>query len=158
MAPDEHMSDGDDDYKMEDAEEEGATFELPEVRPAAQTRGASPAGGLGAARRGGWRTCSHPRRLLRIDRAACAARPRGGRPDMPPGRSPLQSSRRELEEQEKLIQEFELRRKVKSVVVPTDDAKVKQMLRALKEPITLFGERQVRRPRPGQLPARAADH
>lgn len=55
----------------------------------------------------------------------------------------MQSSRRDLEEQEKLIQEFELRRKIKTVVVPTDDVKVRQMLRLLGEPITLFGERQV---------------
>ena len=48
-----------------------------------------------------------------------------------------------MEEQEKMIQEFELRRKVKTVVVPTDDAKVRATLRALGEPITLFGERQV---------------
>ncbi len=32
---------------------------------------------------------------------------------------------------------------MKAIVVPTIDAKVRQMLRALGEPITLFGEREV---------------
>ena len=44
MAPEEHVSEGDEDYKMEDAEE-GATFELPEVGLAAQAH--TRPGGLG---------------------------------------------------------------------------------------------------------------
>ena len=56
----------------------------------------------------------------------------------------LQASRRQQEEQEKLLRDFELRRRIRSTVVPTDDGKVRAMLRALGEPITLFGEREVR--------------
>jgi hypothetical protein len=56
----------------------------------------------------------------------------------------LQASRRQQEEQEKLLRDFELRRRIRSTVVPTDDGKVRTMLRALGEPITLFGEREVR--------------
>ncbi len=55
----------------------------------------------------------------------------------------LQSSQRGKEEQEKILAEFELRRKVRATVVPTDDGKVREMLRQLEEPITLFGEREV---------------
>ncbi|KAG2441873.1 hypothetical protein HXX76_003480 [Chlamydomonas incerta] len=43
------------------------------------------------------------------------------------------------------IQEFELRRKIRQVVVPTDDGKVRQLLRQLGEPVTLFGEREMER-------------
>lgn len=56
-----------------------------------------------------------------------------------------EASRRELEAQEQRIAEFELRRKVRMTVVPTDDAKVRQMLRQLGEPVTLFGEREMER-------------
>eukprot|EP00967_Tisochrysis_lutea_P005718 scaffold6781_cov22-Tisochrysis_lutea.AAC.1 len=56
----------------------------------------------------------------------------------------LQASSRQQQEQEKLIKEYELRQKAKSVVVPTDDGRVRQMLRQLGEPITLFGEKEVR--------------
>lgn len=42
------------------------------------------------------------------------------------------------------MREFELRRRIRSTVVPTDDIKVRTMLRALGEPITLFGEKEVR--------------
>ena len=56
----------------------------------------------------------------------------------------MQASNAERLEQEKLLQEYELKRKAKSVVVPTDDAKVRSMLRSLNEPVTLFGEREVR--------------
>jgi hypothetical protein len=55
----------------------------------------------------------------------------------------VQASRRQQEEQEKLLRDFELRRRIRSTVVPTDDGKVRAMLRALGEPITLFGEREV---------------
>lgn len=41
------------------------------------------------------------------------------------------------------VQEFELKRKMKATVVPTDDVKVRQVLRQLGEPITLFGEKEV---------------
>jgi hypothetical protein len=43
-----------------------------------------------------------------------------------------------------LLAEFEMRRRVMGTVVPTDDSKVRQMLRSMGEPITLFGEREVR--------------
>jgi len=43
------------------------------------------------------------------------------------------------------LQEYELRRKAKSVVVPTDDDKVRVMLRQFREPITLFGEGKMER-------------
>lgn len=42
------------------------------------------------------------------------------------------------------MREIELRRKMKATVVPTNDADVRKMLRQLGEPITLFGEREVR--------------
>lgn len=56
-----------------------------------------------------------------------------------------QAGQRQREEQEKLLREFELRRRIRSTVVPTDDIKVRTMLRALGEPITLFGEKEVRK-------------
>lgn len=55
-----------------------------------------------------------------------------------------QAMSREKAEQDKLIKEYELRRKAKAVVVPTDDAKVRTLLRQMGEPITLFGEKEVR--------------
>ncbi|KAL6751821.1 WD40-repeat-containing domain protein [Haematococcus lacustris] len=56
-----------------------------------------------------------------------------------------EASNKEKLEQEKLLHEYELKRKAKTIVVPTDDGKVKQMLRQLKEPITLFGEKEMER-------------
>ena len=41
------------------------------------------------------------------------------------------------------VKDFELKRKMKVTVVPTDDLKVRQMLRQLGEPITIFGEKEV---------------
>lgn len=55
----------------------------------------------------------------------------------------LQAGQRQREEQEKLLREFQLRRRIRSTVVPTDDIKVRTMLRVLGEPITLFGEKEV---------------
>jgi hypothetical protein len=55
----------------------------------------------------------------------------------------LQASNRERLEQEKKIKEYELKKKAATVVVPTDDGRVRQMLRQLNEPITVFGEREV---------------
>ncbi|GFR45922.1 hypothetical protein Agub_g7380 [Astrephomene gubernaculifera] len=43
------------------------------------------------------------------------------------------------------LKEFELRRKIRQVVVPTDDGKVRQLLRQLGEPVTMFGEREMER-------------
>ncbi|KAF8062934.1 hypothetical protein HT031_003773 [Scenedesmus sp. PABB004] len=56
-----------------------------------------------------------------------------------------EASMREREEQEKLLREFEMRRRIRGTVVPTDDGKVRAMLRALGEPITLFGEKEMER-------------
>lgn len=56
----------------------------------------------------------------------------------------MQSARREMELHAAKVAEFELKRKMRSMVVPTDDVKVRQMLRQLEQPITLFGEREVR--------------
>ena len=44
------------------------------------------------------------------------------------------------ERQEELLREFEQRRRQRSVAVTTDDSQVRKQLRALGEPITLFGE------------------
>jgi U4/U6 small nuclear ribonucleoprotein PRP4 len=55
-----------------------------------------------------------------------------------------QASEKERLEQEKLVQELELKRRAKTIVVPTDDGKVRHMLRQLNEPVTLFGEKEVR--------------
>lgn len=57
--------------------------------------------------------------------------------------APMQSTRREVELHEQKVKEFELRRKMQTVLVPTDDVKVREMLRSMGEPITLFGEREV---------------
>ena len=46
-------------------------------------------------------------------------------------------------QQEKLLQQMELRRRMRGLVVPTNDPQVKQMLRSISKPITLFGEREV---------------
>jgi len=51
----------------------------------------------------------------------------------------------ERKRQEKVLQEFEMRRKLQALVVPTNDQEVRQRLRALKEPMTLFGEMQMER-------------
>jgi hypothetical protein len=78
--------------------------------------------------------------------AAAARRPAHCNTPFPPHTSTPhpQASRRDRDEQEKLLAEFELRRKIRATLVPTDDGKVREMLRQLQEPITLFGEREVR--------------
>ena len=58
--------------------------------------------------------------------------------------APAQASAEELERQQELVREIELRRRMKATVVPTNDHEVRRMLRQLGEPITLFGEREVR--------------
>ena len=47
--------------------------------------------------------------------------------------------------QEELIRELELKRRSKTIVVPTNDGEVRKQLRSLGEPITLFGERELER-------------
>jgi len=47
--------------------------------------------------------------------------------------------------QEQLIQEFELKRRAQAIIVPTNDGAVRDQLRSLGEPITLFGEREPER-------------
>ncbi|PNW71641.1 hypothetical protein CHLRE_16g662852v5 [Chlamydomonas reinhardtii] len=56
-----------------------------------------------------------------------------------------EAGNREREAHAAKMKEFELRRKIRQVVVPTDDGKVRQLLRQLAEPVTLFGEREVSR-------------
>ncbi|KAG2485719.1 hypothetical protein HYH03_015603 [Edaphochlamys debaryana] len=56
-----------------------------------------------------------------------------------------ETGNREREAHAAKMKEFELRRKIRQVVVPTDDGKVRQLLRQLGEPITLFGEREMER-------------
>lgn len=56
---------------------------------------------------------------------------------------PAQTGAAQREAHAAKLQEFELRRKIRQVVVPTDDGKVRQLLRQLGEPITLFGEKEV---------------
>ena len=41
------------------------------------------------------------------------------------------------------MRQIELKRKMKTTVVPTDDGEVRQLLRHLGQPVTLYGERQV---------------
>jgi U4/U6 small nuclear ribonucleoprotein PRP4 len=54
-----------------------------------------------------------------------------------------------MRKQQELMREIELRRKMKATVVPTNDQEVRRMLRQLQEPITQFGEREVRAVRRG---------
>lgn len=49
-----------------------------------------------------------------------------------------------MRKQQQLMREIELRRKMKATVVPTNDQEVRRMLRQLQEPMTQFGEREVR--------------
>ena len=42
------------------------------------------------------------------------------------------------------VEELELRRTMRSLVVPVMDGEVRALLRRMGEPITLFGEREVR--------------
>ncbi len=56
-----------------------------------------------------------------------------------------EASRAKLLEQQGVVEELEMKRKMKSLVVPTADAEVRALLRQLGEPVTLFGERQLER-------------
>lgn len=56
-----------------------------------------------------------------------------------------QASSAHLQRQQELVAQMELRRKMRSLVVPTSDSEVRQLLRQLEEPITLFGEREMER-------------
>ena len=57
----------------------------------------------------------------------------------------MQASKAQLMEQQEKVQAFELRRKMRSIAVPVLDADVRKLLRRMKEPITLFGEREMER-------------
>ena len=46
--------------------------------------------------------------------------------------------------QEEAIKQVDLRRRMRAAVVPVIDADVRDMLRQLGEPVTLFGEQEVR--------------
>lgn len=52
----------------------------------------------------------------------------------------LEMEERVNERQQEALAEFERRRRARQITVSTDDAEVKAGLRALGEPITLFGE------------------
>ena len=56
----------------------------------------------------------------------------------------LQASKQARAQQEELIRQVELRRRMRATVVPTNDGEVCKILRQAGEPITLFGEREVR--------------
>ena len=56
-----------------------------------------------------------------------------------------QTARRDAAQQDEVLREFELRRAARQVVVPTDDGRVRAMLRQLGLPVTLFGERELER-------------
>ena len=56
----------------------------------------------------------------------------------------MQASRDAQILQEDAVRQMELRRRMRAEVVPTQDADVRSTLRLLKEPVTLFGEREVR--------------
>mmetsp|Transcript_33197 Transcript_33197/g.86094 ORF Transcript_33197/g.86094 Transcript_33197/m.86094 type:complete len:529 (-) Transcript_33197:43-1629(-) len=51
----------------------------------------------------------------------------------------------ERKRQEKLLAEVEARRRLQAMIVPTDDGDVRHKLRALGEPVTLFGEGKMER-------------
>lgn len=52
----------------------------------------------------------------------------------------MEMEERVSERQQEALAEFERRRRARQITVSTDDAEVKAGLRALGEPITLFGE------------------
>ena len=60
----------------------------------------------------------------------------------------LQGSRHAQILQEEALRQVDLRRRMRATVVPTGDADVRRLLRQLGEPVTLFGEQQVRAPVP----------
>lgn len=55
----------------------------------------------------------------------------------------MKGSRVAKERQQQILKDFEMRRKIQAAIVPTDSERVKQVLRSLGEPVTLFGEREV---------------
>ncbi|DBA65631.1 TPA: hypothetical protein ACH3X2_002690 [Trebouxia sp. C0005] len=56
-----------------------------------------------------------------------------------------EGSREAREQQERLLEAVEERRALRETTVPTSDADVRAALRAIKEPVTLFGEQQMER-------------
>lgn len=50
---------------------------------------------------------------------------------------------RASDEMAQAVQKFEERRKLKNLAIPTDQDVIRKILRHLKHPITLFGEREV---------------
>ena len=66
-------------------------------------------------------------------------------PALSPPLSPTQASQGHRAEQQAKIEAMELRRTMKSIVVPVIDGDVRKLLRQLQEPITLFGEKEVRK-------------
>ncbi|KAL0035002.1 hypothetical protein WJX79_005530 [Trebouxia sp. C0005] len=56
-----------------------------------------------------------------------------------------EGSREARDQQERLLEAVEERRALRETTVPTSDADVRAALRAIKEPVTLFGEQQMER-------------
>ena len=56
----------------------------------------------------------------------------------------LQASRAHIEDHMAKLEAFELNRTMRNIVVPVLDSEVRALLRKMGEPITLFGEREVR--------------
>ena len=56
-----------------------------------------------------------------------------------------ESSRVAREKQEALLRELQLKRRARALAVPTNDKEVRLRLRAIEEPVTLFGEREMER-------------
>jgi len=60
-------------------------------------------------------------------------------------------ARAQASQQAKILQEealrvAEVRRRIRATMVPTADADVRRLLRQVEQPVTLFGEREVRSP------------
>lgn len=58
--------------------------------------------------------------------------------------TPSQASRQAHAVQREVLEGVDLQRRMRQMVVPTNDAEVRKMLRSVGQPITLFGEREVR--------------
>ncbi|CAI7784083.1 unnamed protein product [Closterium sp. NIES-54] len=56
-----------------------------------------------------------------------------------------ETGKRAKERQEQMLKELEMKRRARALAVPTSDTAVRLRLRAIGEPITLFGEREMER-------------
>ena len=55
------------------------------------------------------------------------------------------ASSQQTQRQSEIVEQLELKRRMKSLVVPTADSEVRQALRSIGEPITLYGEKELER-------------